>query len=297
MQNPWASGLRFAAVITIVLCAVPSSGYADFIADGNRYCSAGGNPGTTADTVPGSLLAVDDVQLVMVSSAPSHHVASNCYGSFGTVNSSPATETSAINEIFGPDFVYLDKTGGGSNPAGLGGVEFKVHTLGGSDGAPGLWAVTWEGAPAEDFAVDLVVLLVGGNNNAAYLLSNVLISTDAAFAIGAFDIQFFNGSGQNAKCYAHDDDWDKHDWDKHDNKGHKKYNVAYGGSHHKDDKNKKHDKGTKDHEKDCKPQQPSLSHLTLFGRIVPTVEVPEPASMTMFGAGLLGLWALRRRRR
>lgn len=272
MYNLGVSGLRLAAAVIVTLCAVPSAGYADFIADGNRYCSAGGNSGTTADTVPGSLLAVDDVQLVMVSSSPSHNVASNCYGSFSTQNSSPATEASAINEIFGPDFVYLDKTGDGSNPAGLGGVEFKVQTLGGSDGAPGLWAVTWEGAPAEDIVVDLVILLVGGNNNAAYLLSNVLISTDAAFGIGAFDIQFFNGSGQNAKCYEHDD---KHD---------KKYNVAYGSDHDEGDKG-------------CKPNQPSLSHLTLFGRIVPTVEVPEPASMTMFGAGLLGLWALRRRRR
>ena len=294
MHNVGVLGLRFAAATIFALCAVPSSGYADFIADGNRYCSAGGNPSTTADTVSGSLLAVDDVQLVMVSPSPSHHVASNCYGSFGTANSSPATEASAINEIFGPDFVYLDKTGGGSNPAGLGGVEFKVHTLGGSDGAPGLWAVTWEGAPAEDIVVDLVALLVGGNNNAAYLLSNVLISTDAAFGIGAFDIQFFNGSGLNAKCYSHDNE---HDWDKHDNKRHKKYSASYGGSQHKDNKNKKDDKNKKDHEKDCKPKQPSLSHLTLFGRIVPTIEVPEPASMTMFGAGLLGLWALRRRRR
>lgn len=278
MQNLGVSGLRFAAAVIIALCAVPSAGYADFIADGNRYCGAGGNPGTTADTMPGSLLSVDDVQLVMVSPSPTHHAASNCYGSFGTANSSPATEAAAINEVFGPDFVYLDKTGGGSNPAGLGGIEFKVQTLGGWDGAPGLWAVTWEGAPAEDIVVDLVVLLVGGNNNAAYLLSNVLISTDAAFGIGAFDIQFFNDSGQNAKCYEHDDSHVK------------KYNVAYGSSHDKGDKG---DKGGKD----CKPNQPSLSHLTLFGRIGPTVAVPEPASMTMFGAGLLGLWALRRRRR
>lgn len=275
MQKFGASGLHFAAAVLIALCAVPSSGYADFIADGNRYCSAGGNPGTTADTVPGSLLSVDDAQLVMVSPAPTHHVASNCYGSFGTPNSSPTTETNAINEIFGPDFVYLDKTGGGSNPAGLRGVEFKVQTLGGSDGAPGLWAVTWEGAPAEDLVVDLVVLLVGGNNNAAYLLSNVLISTDAAFGIGAFDIQFFNGGGQNAKCYQHDG---RHD---------KNYRVAFGSNHDTSDKD----------DKNCKPNQPSLSHLTLFGRIVPTVEVPEPASITLFGAGLLALWSLRRRRR
>jgi hypothetical protein len=271
MQNLGASGLRFAAAIIVALCAVPSSGYADFIADGSRYCSAGGNPGTTADTVPGSLLSVDDVQLVMVSPSSTHHVASNCYGSFGTQNSSPTTETNAINEIFGSDFVYLDKTGGGSNLAGLGGIAFKVQTLGGSDGAPGLWAVTWEGAPAEDLVIDFVVLLVGGNNNAAYLLSNVLISPDAAFGIGAFDIQFSNGSGQNAKCYQHNEN----------------YSVAFGSNH---------DTGDKD-DKNCKPNQPSLSHLTLFGRIVPTVEVPEPASMTMFGAGLLALWSLRRRRR
>ena len=275
MQNLGAFGLRLAAAVMVVLFAVPSSGYADFIADGNRYCSAGGNPGTTADTVPGSLLSVDDVQLVMVSPSPSHHVASNCYGSFSTANSSPATEVAAINEIFGPNFVYLDKTGDGSNPAGLGGVEFKVQTLGGWDGAPGLWAVTWEGTPAEDLVVDLVVLLVGGNNNAAYLLSNVLISTDAAFGIGAFDIQFFNGGGQNAKCYQHND---KHD---------AKYSLSSGRDHDKGDKG----------DKDCEPNQPSLSHLTVFGRIVSTVEVPEPASMTMFGAGLLALWALRRRRR
>ena len=45
-------------------------------------------------------------------------------------------------------------------------------------------------------------------------------------------------------------------------------------------------------------QTPGLSHLVLFGRIVDgrVFLVPEPATLAMFGVGLLGLWGMRRRR-
>jgi hypothetical protein len=44
-------------------------------------------------------------------------------------------------------------------------------------------------------------------------------------------------------------------------------------------------------------QQPVLSHLLLAGGDPTTVEVPEPATIALFGAGLLGMgFGLRRRR-
>lgn len=42
---------------------------------------------------------------------------------------------------------------------------------------------------------------------------------------------------------------------------------------------------------------PGLSHLTFYGTSQPEVPVPEPASMMLLGAGLLGLAATLRRRR
>jgi hypothetical protein len=118
--NRFTARCALAAVgLTFGLAALPSVGQADLAINGNSYCSAGSNPTKTGDTSPGSLLALDDVTMLTVSSSPSVRHASDCYGAFDAGNSSPANEVNAINEIFGPGFSFLDKTGGASNPAGL----------------------------------------------------------------------------------------------------------------------------------------------------------------------------------
>lgn len=259
-----------AAGVVCGLIALPGVGYADLIVDSNRYCSSGSDPSKTADTSPGSLLSLNDVTLLTLSSTPSFQRAANCYGAFDAGNSSPANEVNAINEIFGPGFSYLDKTGGASNPAGLGGFSWAVHSRGGTDGALGLWSITWtalspsllSGLP---LSLDLAVLLMGGNNNAVYLLTGVLIPAGPGLGFGTFDIQFFNGS---AKCQQTD-------------------TAKKSGDRKVKEKDK--DKG-------CHPQQPSISHITLAGRLTETIEVPEPSSLALFGAGILGLWMVRRRR-
>jgi hypothetical protein len=249
------------------------------------YCSAGSDPSKTGDIVPGSLLSVNDVKLW----AGSIYTASDCYGAFDPGNSSPSNETAALNEIFGASpgpgqFVYLDKTGDGSNPNGLNGIKFVVHTYGGANGWPGLWTIEWtdtNGALSQNLPlkVDLAVLLVGGNYSAAYLLSGVLLPLNPTGGIGTFDIQFFNGGGtQGNRCY------DTHE------------PTTYYGAHHSKSNGSKHKKHKYGMEHCDKPKtQPTISHLLLVGRIVPA-EIPEPSTMAMFGAGLLGLWVFGRRR-
>lgn len=248
-------GILLARAIAVVIACVgalgafPSVGHATFAPSANRYCSAGGNLSNTADTVPGSLLSVNDVTL-KIGAAP-QSTASDCYGDFDPGNSSPTNETNALNAIFGAisgpnHLTYLDATGSASDPTGLGGITFVVGTTGGKDGAPGTWTVTWtdtNGSAPQNLplTVDFVVLLNGGNNNAAYLLSSVFLPLGPTTGTGTFDIQFLNNGDK----------------------------------------------------------QPTISHLTFAGRIVSTqrtLEVPEPATWTMFGAGLLGLWGFRRRR-
>lgn len=263
-----------AMTLALGLFALPEAGHADLVIDGNRYCSSGSNPNKTGDTAPGSLLSLEDVNLLTVSSAPSFRHATDCYGGFDAGNSSPANEVAAINEIFGPGFSFLDKTGGASNPAGLGGFKWEVHGFGGSDGMPGVWTITWTaldpGAWSDlPLTVDLAVLLMGGNQSAVYLLTGVLIPTGPAFGIGTFDIQFFNGS---AKCQYPD--------------------TKYGDGRSGDKNNYKENDKDKDK---CRPQQPSISHITVAGRISPTIEVPEPASMALFGVGALTVFIFRRR--
>jgi hypothetical protein len=260
-------GFLATMALALGLFALPEVGHADLIVNSNRYCSAGSNPAKTSDTSPGSLLSLDDVNLAMISSAPSFQRASDCYGGFDAGNSSPANEVAAINDIFGPGFSFLDKTGGAANPAGLGGFKWEIHALGGSDGLPGLWSLTWTALDPSAWielplTIDLAVLLMGGNQSAVYLLTGVLIPAGPAFGVGSFDIQFFNGS---AKCQYSDKD------------------DEYSGKHKNKDKDK------------CNPQQPSISHITVAGRIAPTIEVPEPASLALFGVGALAMFMFRRR--
>jgi hypothetical protein len=244
--------------------------------NGSKYCSAGTDSKKTGDTVPGSKLSVTDIILW----TGSLHTASDCYGAIDTRNSGPKSETAALNEIFGhysgggsagSEFVYLDRTGGKSNPIGLNGIRFVVHAYGGAAGWPGLWTIQWtdtSGKASQDFPlkIDLAVLLVGGGYSAAYLLTGVLLPLNPGAGIGIFDIQFSNGG---SKCYARYDD----------------HKIL--GS-----------KGDRDqHKEHCdKPKNPpKFSHLLLAGRIAPT-QIPEPVSPAMFGAGLLALWIVGRRR-
>lgn len=272
----WARAVAAFALGICVLTAFPENGQA---LEANKYCSSGSDPTRTGDTVNGSLLSVADVILWN----GSLNVASNCYGDFDPGNSSIANETAALNNIFGNmqgtgNFVYLDKTGDASNPQGLNGIQFQVHTFGGQDGSPGLWTIVWtdtggvisEGLPLK---IDLAVLLVGGNYSAAYLLSGMLVPGVPGGGIGIFDIQFFNGSAvQGAKCWS-----DNH----------------YKSSS-KSTKDSKHSGESEGH---CdKYNQPSISHLLIAGRLVSTQEIPEPATMALFGAGLASLWAFSRRR-
>lgn len=251
------SRLRGISLLVLACClGVPQPAHADLEIDPIRYCSAGSNATITSDSNPGSLLSVSDVTLTITGPAP-QYTSTDCYGDFGIQSQSEANETSALNAIFGAtsgsdQLFYLDKhnSDNSSAPAsstGLGGITFVVETSGGSNGAPGSWTVTWtdtNGLLPQNLpiTVDLAILLMGGNNMAAYLLSNVLLPVSPTSGSGLFDIQFLNRGGQ----------------------------------------------------------QPTISHLTLAGRIVPTteiIEVPEPTSAMMFGAGLFTLWTFGRRRK
>jgi hypothetical protein len=220
----------------------------------NNYCSAGTNTQIVSDTVSGNLLAVGDVTLSIGSPTPTNYTSSDCYGGFDPGAQNPANETIALNDIFGgisdPNkLYYLDATGS-SDPApsaiGLSGITFVIGTTGGLGGAQGNWTLTWSdsnGAIGANLPiyVDLVVLLMGGNNNAAYLLSNILLPVSPNTGTGTFDIQFLNRGGQ----------------------------------------------------------QPDISHMLVAGRIAstPTItQVPEPSSLAMFAAGLVGLLLYRRSR-
>lgn len=270
----WARVIAMAALCVGAIVASPDPALA---LNSNKYCSAGSDATKTADTMPGSLLSINDVALWTGST----HTASNCYGDFDPGNSSPSNETAALNEIFGGisrggDFTYLDKTGGDRNPSGLNGIKFEVQTFGGSNGALGLWTIVWwaEEPLSAPIMIDLAVLLVGGNHSAAYLLSGLLLPYSPGLGIGTFDIQFVNGSGLQSfgfGChYSHK-------------------------AHTTQDKNGKHDN---DKDKDCdKLNQPSISHLLVTGRVVTTTtQIPEPSTVAMFGAGLLGVWMFGRRR-
>ena len=290
MNKVWKIWSRATAAVVVSMCVslgFAGSGHADFAVDSKRYCSAGWLPSFNGDTTPGSWLSVYDVTL-----KNPQQKASDCYGAFTTQNSGVQTQTNVVNAIFGaasgPDkFVFLDKHESGKpsspgDPDGLGGIVFTLQTTGGKDGAPGTWTISWQdgngASPANTpLVADLVVLLKGGNGNAAYLLSDVLLSTVSASLTGLFNIQFFN----NHTCYKRDEH----------------YAYSDGNTNKKKNDKKKKDKKKKDKKKKhfCKPTQPSLSHISLFGRVVPALEVPEPATIGMFGAGLIGLLAFRRR--
>src|SRR5262245_51479757 len=149
--------------------------------------------------------------------------------------------------ISDPNKLYhLDGTGQSPSATGLGGITFLVGSSTGDD--EGTWTVTWADSNSSTpenlpIYVDLVLLLNGGNNNAAYLLSNVLLPASPTSGSGTFDIQFLNSSLRN---------------------------------------------------------QPDISHLTLAGRIAARPEInriPEPTSMALYGAGLLSLSLIGRRRK
>lgn len=272
----WLRAVAAGVACVGAVLTVPSSGHADFMVDSNRYCGAGTDSLITGDTVPGSLLSLNDVTLTISSPPDPQFKASNCYGDFDTQNSGINAQTDAVNAIFGASsgpnqLVFLAKheegepSSSGSSD-GLDGIVFEILTDGGEDGAAGTWTISWKDTNGSDPAnlpllVDLVALLKGSDNSAAYLLSSVLLPLSPTTGEGSFDIEFFINGGKQCE------DSDYHQYD-----------------------------GYKKKEKECDTKQPSLSHLTLFGRIVSrTIEVAEPATMTMFGVGLMGLWTLRRR--
>jgi hypothetical protein len=248
ITNAAASALRAIAGVAacmgaFIICS--TSAHALLIST-SKYCSSGPDDQIVSDTVPSSLLSLSDVGLTIGSTT---YGASDCYGDFDPGASNATIETGALNDIFGglsdPIKLYhLDGSGQTASATGLGGITFVVGTTTGDD--EGNWTVTWTdsnpSAPENlPLYVDFVLLLNGGNNNAAYLLSSVLLPTSPTSGSGTFDIQFLNNGGQ----------------------------------------------------------QPNISHLTLAGRIgsgPEIIQVPEPASMALFGAGLLGLGLLSRRR-
>ena len=241
-------GVVAAVAVVGVLVALPATSHAITIS-ADKYCSAGSDDEIVGDTILDSDLSLGDVTLTINGAAP-QYTASECYGEFSTDNANAVTETSALNDIFaisGGPLVHLDGTGQDPSPTGIGGITFVVSIAsGGVDGAPGTWTIAWadsNGAAPNNLPlyVDLVVLLVGGKTDAAYLLSSVLLPAGPYSGSGTFDIEFVNKGGQ----------------------------------------------------------QPGISHLTLAGRVgsPPRLrQIPEPASIGMFGAGLLGVWLISRRR-
>jgi hypothetical protein len=274
----WSRSIAAVALGAGALLSFPNAAVA---VSSNMYCSDGPNGSTNSDTSSHSL-STGDVKLW----TGSLQSASDCYGDFDPGNSSPSNEVAKINEIFGDvsgpkQLVYLDKTGAASSPTGLDGIRFTVEAIGGSSG---LWFIAWEDTNGSSpsnapLMVDLVVLLVGGNHSAAYLLSGLLVPFSPGLTFGTFEIEFPAGNSLlNGRCRDGEYEYDSK---------HKKNS--------KDHKNKKHKKKHKKEYKDC-DKDPELSHLLLAGRLSPPTQIPEPSTTALFGAGLLGLWMFRRRR-
>jgi hypothetical protein len=114
-----------------------------------------------------------------------------------TQGSGATVETNALNAALGTTgFVYLDRSGVGGKPHGLGGVAFTVTAPSVNSGT---WTVSWSdvvGLPNLPLVLNLEVALFGGGNGAGYLLEDVVLTVSPNFGTGSFDINFTKPNGQ-----------------------------------------------------------------------------------------------------
>lgn len=189
--------------------------------------------------------------------------ADDCYGRFNTANSNPETELGVVNTVWGdPDFVFLDRWNeGGTNDSGdaLGGVTFTLGGFAQGTDVDGFeyWEFTLSWAPETDLVVDLVFSIKGANGD----------DSAAIYLFGGVDLAGeTDGAGSVVvKLLTSGPQGGP--------------NAGIG-------------------------QPAALSHLSAFGRISDDFpggggggDIPLPATVWLFGAGLVGLGAIWRRRR
>jgi hypothetical protein len=126
--------------------------------------------------------------------------ANDCFGAGTMGDNATATTTAAVNALaWGGGFTFLarDENNGG---AGIyQGLQFSLHAnaVGNSSGSFTLNVTDVNGGALQNLptSLDLVAVLKGGTDFAAYLFENIAIN--AGNNAGTFAIAFTNGGGQN----------------------------------------------------------------------------------------------------